>query len=88
MPTSVHIPKPLLEAVDRMPRVPWRDDVSECFGSVKAALEKRGERIEDVDAAIAAHALALGAGLVTADTSHMVRVAGVVVEDWSNPPRA
>jgi tRNA(fMet)-specific endonuclease VapC len=71
-----------------LPRVPWSDEVSECFGSVKAALEKRGERIEDFDAAIAAHALALGAVLVTADMSHMVRVPGLVVEDWSDPARA
>lgn len=39
-------------------RSDWTDDVSECFGSIKATLEKKGRRIEDFDAAIAAHALA------------------------------
>jgi predicted nucleic acid-binding protein len=39
-------------------RVEWSDEVSERFGAVKAALEKKGRRIEDFDAAIAAHALA------------------------------
>jgi len=50
---------------------------------VKAALERRGERIEDFDVAIAAHALAHGATLVTANRKHMARVAGLAVEDWA-----
>ena len=64
---------------------PWTDAVSAHFGSIKAALEKRGERIEDFDAAIAAHALASGAVLVTANMARMTRVPGIVVEDWALP---
>lgn len=66
-------------------REPWTDAVSAHFGSIKAALEKRGERIEDFDAAIAAHALASGAVLVTANIGQMMRVPGLVVEDWAEP---
>jgi tRNA(fMet)-specific endonuclease VapC len=64
-------------------RVPWTDAVSEKFGVVKATLERRGERIEDLDAAIAAHALAEEAVLVTANVRHLARVPGLKVEDWS-----
>jgi tRNA(fMet)-specific endonuclease VapC len=64
-------------------RVDWTDEVSEAFGAIKAALEKKGQRIEDFDAAIAAHALARGAVLVTANLDDMVRVPGLAVEDWS-----
>lgn len=64
-------------------RVPWTDAVSEKFGVIKAALERRGERIEDMDAAIAAHALAENAVLVTANTRHLARVPGLKVENWS-----
>jgi len=64
-------------------RAPWTDTVSEHFGVVKAALERKGRRIEDFDAAIAAHALATGAVLVTADRDHLERVPGLRVEDWS-----
>lgn len=66
-----------------MPRSDWSDEVSRTFGAIKAALEKRGERIEDFDLAIAAHALTADAVLVTADRKHMPRIPGLVVEDWS-----
>lgn len=64
-------------------RTEWTDEVSECFGTIKASLEKKGRRIEDFAAAIAAHAIARGAVLVTANLDDMVRVQGLVVEDWS-----
>jgi tRNA(fMet)-specific endonuclease VapC len=66
-----------------LPRAEWTDAVSQAFGRIKAMLERRGARIEDFDAAIAAHALSLEATLVTADLDHMVRVPGLRVEDWS-----
>ena len=66
-----------------LPRAEWSDDVSDAFGRIKATLEKKGQRIEDIDAAIAAHAVALGATLVTANMKHMIRVPGLRVEDWS-----
>lgn len=64
-------------------RAEWTDKVSQAFGHIKAALERRGERIENFDAAIAAHALALEATLVTANVEHMRRVPGLTIEDWS-----
>ena len=66
-------------------RASWSDEVSESFGRIKAVLEKKGQRIEDFDAAIAAHALATGAVLVTANLDHMTRIPGLTVEDWSAP---
>lgn len=66
-----------------IPTVPWTDDVSDAFGTIKASLEARGTRIEDFDCAIAAHALALRLVLVTANQAHMARVSGLTIEDWS-----
>ena len=66
-----------------LPRAAWTDVVSQMYGRIKATLERRGTRIEDFDAAIAAHALALGATLVTSNLGHMTRVPGLRVEDWS-----
>lgn len=66
-------------------RVPWTDEVSSHFGAIKAELERIGKVIEDFDIAIAAHALAHDAVLVTADRSHMPRVRGLRIEDWTAP---
>jgi len=66
-------------------RCSWTDEVSQRFGTIKSMLERRGERIEDFDVAIAAHALANGAVLVTANLGHMARVPGLTVEDWTAP---
>lgn len=64
-------------------RADWTDAVSEAFGEIKAQLERKGIRIEDFDAAIAAHAQARDATLVTANLSHMIRIPGLRVADWS-----
>jgi tRNA(fMet)-specific endonuclease VapC len=65
-----------------LPRAGWTDAVSHAYGRIKATLERRGTRIEDFDAAIAAHALAIGATLVTANLDHMIRLPGLQIEDW------
>jgi tRNA(fMet)-specific endonuclease VapC len=65
-----------------LPRAEWTDAVSQAYGRIKATLERRGPRIEDFDAAIAAHALATNATLVTANLEHMTRVPGLQIEDW------
>lgn len=66
-----------------LPRVEWTDAVSQTYGRIKAGLERRGSRIEDFDAAIAAHALANDATLVTADLDDMTRIPGLRIDDWS-----
>jgi tRNA(fMet)-specific endonuclease VapC len=69
--------------VRALPRAPWDDEVSRFFGEVKAQLERRGERVDDFDVAIAAHALARQSAVVTRNARHFVRIRGLVVEDWS-----
>ena len=66
-------------------RVDWTDAVTDAFGQIKAVLEKRGRRIEDFDAAIAAHAVANDATLVTANLKQMTGVPGLPIEDWQSP---
>lgn len=74
------------EAVlDEIRRTEWTDAVSRAFGSIKADLERRGIRIEDFDCAVAAHAVALEATLVTDNVDHMRRVRGLLLEDWRSP---
>jgi tRNA(fMet)-specific endonuclease VapC len=67
----------------QFPRARWTDKVSQAFAETKAVLERRGQRLEDFDIAIAAHAIVIGATLVSINTGHMTRVPGLKVEDWS-----
>lgn len=65
-----------------LPIAPWTQAVTDAFGEIKAKLELTGKRIEDFDAAIAAHAKAHRAVLVTSNVKHMERVPDLEVDDW------
>ena len=53
------------------------------YGAVRAALERAGAPIGALDTLIAAHALSLGATLVTNNTREFGRVPGLVVANWA-----
>ena len=72
--------------LDEMQRAAWTDEISQAFGQTKADLDRRGARIEDFDVAVAAHALALGATLVTDNLAHMQRVPNLRLENWRIRP--
>ena len=52
------------------------------YGKVRAALEAAGMPIGPLDTQIGAHALSLGAVLVTHNTREFSRIPGLAVEDW------
>jgi tRNA(fMet)-specific endonuclease VapC len=64
-------------------RSTWTDEVSQSFAEVKAGLDGRGERIEDFDIAVAAHALAVGGTVVTRNLRHFARIRGLALQDWA-----
>lgn len=72
------------EILSELGRATWTDAVSESFGAAKAHLERTGQRLEDFDIAIAAHALAMQATLVSSNARHLKRIPGLVLEDWSS----
>jgi len=55
------------------------------YGAVRADLERRGQPIGAMDTLIAAHALSLGATVVTHNRRDFGRVSGLRVEDWTEP---
>jgi tRNA(fMet)-specific endonuclease VapC len=57
-------------------------DVAPIYGKVKAELSRNGEIIGGNDLWIAAHALSLGATLVTNNVREFKRVKGLKVENW------
>jgi len=52
------------------------------YARVRTSLEAAGRKIGDRDTIIAAHALSLGAVMVTANRDEFSRVPGLAVEDW------
>ncbi|MGI8603261.1 MAG: PIN domain-containing protein [Verrucomicrobiales bacterium] len=52
------------------------------YGEVRHSLESAGKTIGSLDTLIAAHALAVGALLVTNNITHFGRVPGLKVESW------
>ena len=53
------------------------------FGRIGAELAERGLPIGDFDVLIAAHAVAVGAVLITNNERHFARVRGLRVENWA-----
>ena len=52
------------------------------YGRVRSALEKQGTPIGSLDMLIAAHAISVGAVLVTNNTNEFNRVSGLKTENW------
>jgi tRNA(fMet)-specific endonuclease VapC len=57
---------------------------AESYGHVRATLEKAGTQIGPLDTQIGAHALSLGATLVSHNSREFRRISGLAVEDWLN----
>jgi tRNA(fMet)-specific endonuclease VapC len=56
------------------------------FGRLRAELERRGQGIGTADELIAAHALSIGAVIVTDNERHFSRVPGLSIENWLRQP--
>jgi tRNA(fMet)-specific endonuclease VapC len=66
----------------RVEVLPWGSEAAHAYAQIRAALEREGTPMGNLDMMIAAQALAARAELVTSDRV-FGRVKGVKVEDWS-----
>ncbi len=60
-------------------------DEAECqaYADMRAALEKKGQRVPDLDLLIAATATTHGLTVATLNMKHFSRIPDLAVEDWS-----
>lgn len=65
--------------------LPFGEEAAETYGELRARMERLGKSLGPLDMLIAAHALAAGATLVSADRAFRA-VPGLPVEDWTRPP--
>ncbi|MBM2578082.1 type II toxin-antitoxin system VapC family toxin [Jannaschia sp. Os4] len=68
--------------LSEIPVLPLAPPVDAAYGRIRAALEARGTPIGGNDLLIAAHALATGRAVVTANVREFERVDGLAVENW------
>ena len=64
--------------------LPWTSAAAARYATLRADRERAGRPIAELDLQIAAHALALGATLVTRD-SVFHDIPGLICEDWTRP---
>jgi len=72
--------KDFLEYVEVMP---WPIEAGPVYGRIRAELKKRGSLIGAMDLLIAAHAMHLGAVLITENTKDFQRVPDLKTENWA-----
>ena len=73
----------LIDAFTRNVAVmPFDETCALHFGQIASELKKKGSSIGDLDALIAAHAIALEVTLVTNNAKHFNRIRGLKVENW------
>jgi len=70
------------EILFRIRPLPFDVPADSQYGGIRAELEVAGKPIGSNDFLIAAHALALGVTLVTANTGEFSRIRGLKVENW------
>lgn len=66
----------------RLALLPYPGDAAYHFGSIRAALERRGTPIGVNDLHIAAHARSSGLTVVTNNIAEFSRVPGLLLENW------
>lgn len=71
--------KELLRRVDVLA---WDRKIAACYGKVRAEMERQGKTLAPLDLLIAAHAIGVGATLVTNDQAFGL-VSDLAVEDWT-----
>lgn len=70
------------EALQALDVVPFETPADVTYGIIRASLERHGHPIGGNDLFIAAHALTLGAILVTANEREFARIDGLTCENW------
>ncbi len=56
---------------------------ADCYGKIRADLERKGTPIDPLDMMITGHAMSLGYTVVTNNVKEMSRVIGLKIENWA-----
>jgi tRNA(fMet)-specific endonuclease VapC len=79
---SARLSQQLERILEGLAILPYATPADFHYGHIRAALQRLGQPIGYSDLLIAAHALALGATMVTDNMREFERVPGLAVENW------
>jgi tRNA(fMet)-specific endonuclease VapC len=82
LPSAIRLKDLVEEFLLRVEVLPWNSATANHYAEIRAALERSGKPMGNMDMLIAAHALSVEAVLVTHDRVFR-RVKGLKIEDWS-----
>jgi tRNA(fMet)-specific endonuclease VapC len=82
LPLAIRLKDLVKEFLLRVEVLPWNSAAANRYAEIRAALERSGKPMGNMDMLIAAHALSVEAVLVTHDRVFR-RVKGLKIEDWS-----
>ncbi len=83
-PEATRLRTAVEEFLLRVEVLPWDSDAARTYAEIRAALERQGTMLGNLDLMIAAQAVAAPAVLVTNDRGFR-RVKGLKIEDWTKP---
>lgn len=72
----------IADFISRLFIINWDSNSAKKYAELRAYLEKKGKIIGNMDMMIAAHALSIGAKIVTNNTRHFRLVPGLKVVNW------
>ena len=81
-PQAKRLQRAVQELLRRVDVFPWDSAAAECYGTLRAGMERHGLILAPLDLLIAAHASAVGAVLVMDDQA-FCQVSNLQVEDWT-----
>jgi tRNA(fMet)-specific endonuclease VapC len=80
-PAATRVARMISDFLSRVESLPWTSQEAACFAVTRTRMELSGKSLTLNDMLIAAHALSIGATLVTSDMAFR-HVPGLAVEDW------
>lgn len=81
-PGAVRLHATVTELIRRFDVLPWDSSTAARYGSVRATMDRTGRPLVALDLLIAAHALDVGAVLVTNDRAFS-QITELQIEDWT-----
>ncbi len=85
-PEAIRLNASMTEFLRRLEIMAWGTEAAACYGQLRARLHRAGRLLDKMDMLIAAHAVSLGATLVTNDAA-FAQIPGLTTEDWTKPPQ-